>query len=970
ICLISAILIATIPVEGLKQVAAVDPVSYSKLDEDDVEKWAKDLNSSNVIPDLLTNYTGGKIYNSGNGFQFAYASPSGMATGDDRVAVIVGFSENSAQLSGTLVNGVLTIPKTLDAYLNYATTDGSYSFVAVSKDGKYLFYEQSPEETITTSDGDVVIPAVYQPCYYSDFAKWGGLDDDDLYYYDTDDSKPNGVAKPIRVGDTTGSGANKDNKMRIKNAQVRYIGNHYAELDGTTGDYVIKGKTDSTNRIFGNISNVNTLSIDADLYGIGNYAFYGCGSLRAITLNSLLGYIGNYAFAGCNNMTTATLHPDMRLDVIGAHAFENCQALAAITVPHNVKIIGDAAFKGCAGDVSGLKTIDLRGGGNPSLRYLGCDLFVGCNKLESVTFPGSLEENVDISNFEGCLSLQYIAVSSKGTDITEGFKPTFGYEEFRTQYQQSAAVHGTFYFEGPSREDNPSVLHETARDHYFAFSYLSEGTLEKENIYELTVEAGPNQKATYRVNNANVLTSTKLDDRITTINLPEYIGPYYIATIGSGVFQNQCCLQQLTIPATVQAIEADAFSGCHQLEYVLFEDPTNLRIADGAFQTQKVNHQNWCDSPNLPREPKLTFVGPVSTAAEPFRYAMSSANRISVGDQQETYITYFSGWPNCLTVQHNPKTGKNELTDYLTLKDLLEPSGSVVNTVYSHIDSEMNDKYLEAMSGAHTKFTANDNPGNTTTYEEEIWDAVMNITLPYGIDGIQAGLFKTKEVDSGEAASSYFTVDGAAHYKTLTAYGLKEVAGDDDPNDDEDTGCFANCITFGRIELYGDTETIGDYAFKGCTRLQNVTLPTTVTQMGKIPFTGCEKLSYVNFQGSEYFTCDNSIIYRLDTAGNKYAIVEYLEGRASSSVTATEVSGVKEIAEEAFANTKVAFVDLSSTEIARVPERAFADCEKLIQVILPNSVRSVESGAFTGCVNIQRLTVPNLNTVFRTDAVD
>ncbi|MDE7114119.1 MAG: InlB B-repeat-containing protein, partial [Acetatifactor sp.] len=146
--------------------------------------------------------------------------------------------------------------------------------------------------------------------------------------------------------------------------------------------------------------------------------------------------------------------------------------------------------------------------------------------------------------------------------------------------------------------------------------------------------------------------------------------------------------------------------------------------------------------------------------------------------------------------------------------------------------------------------------------------------------------------------------------------------------------------------------------------------PTTVTQMGKIPFTGCEKLSYVNFQGSEYFTCDNSIIYRLDTAGNKYAIVEYLEGRASSSVTATEVSGVKEIAEEAFANTKVAFVDLSSTEIARVPERAFADCEKLIQVILPNSVRSVESGAFTGCVNIQRLTVPNLNTVFRTDAVD
>ena len=794
--------------------------------------------------------------------------------------------------------------------------------------------------------------------------------DDDLYYYNTSDSKPDGVSQPVRVGDTVGAGTNKDGKMRIKNAQVRYIGNHYAELDGTTGDYVIKGKTNSSSRIFGNISNVHTLQIGADLYGIGNYAFYGCSSLRSITLNSLLGYIGNYAFAGCNNMTTAMLHSDMRLDVIGAHAFENCQALTSITVPHNVKIIGDAAFKGCAGDTSGLKAIDLRGGGNPSLRLLGCEMFVNCNKLESVTFPGSLEEDVDISNFEGCLSLKYIAVSSKATNITEGFKQTFGYEEFRTQYMQSAEVHGTFYFEGPSREDNPSVLHNTARDNYFAFSYLAEGTLERQNVYELTVEAGTNQKATYRVNNANVLISTKLDDRITTINLPEYIGPYYIATIGGGVFQNQCCLEQLKIPATVQSIEADAFSGCHQLEYVLFENPTNLKIADGAFQTQKVTHQSWCTSPSLPREPRLTFVGPVSTESEPFRYAMSPANRISVGDQQETYITYFSGWPNCLTVQYNPKTGKNELTDYLTLKDLLTPSSSVVGEVYSNIDSELYDKYMEAMSGAYDKFALDNGPGNATSYEEEIWNAVLNINLPYGIEGIQAGLFKAKEVDSGEAASAYFAVDDGTHYKTLTAYGLKEVAGDEDLEDGEDTGCFANCITFGRIELFGDTESIGDYAFKGCTRLQSVTLPTTVTQMGKIPFTGCEKLANVNFQGSEYFTCDNSIIYRLDTSGNKYAIVEYLEGRTSSSITATEVSGVKEIAEEAFAHTKVAFVDLSSTEVARIPERAFADCDKLIQVILPNSVRSVESEAFTGCVNMQRLTVPNLNTVFRTDAVD
>lgn len=983
ICLISAILIATIPTEGLKRVSAVPDsgTTYSKLDEAAVETYAKNLNSNNVIPDLLTNYSGGKVYNSGNGFQFAYASPAGQATGDDRMAVIVGFSENAAQLSGTLVDGVMTIPQSLDAYLNYTATDGSYSFVAVSKDGGYLFYEQKPEETVTTSEGDVTTPAVYQPCYYSDYDKWKDIDDEDLYYYPTNDTKPDNVTSPIRVGDIQGSGTNKDNKMRIKNAQVRYIGNHYAELSDN-GDYVIQGKTNSSNRIFGNISNVTTLKIEADLYGIGNYAFYGCSSLRQITLNSSLGYIGNYAFAGCNNMTTATLDTDMRLDVIGAHAFEDCQALNSFTVPHNVKIIGDAAFKGCAGDTSGLQTIDLRGGGNPSLRLLGCDLFVDCNKLQSVTFPGSLEEDVDISNFEGCLSLQYIAVSSKATDITEGFKTTFGYEEFKAQYNQSAVVHGTFYFEGPSREDNPSVLHKTARDYFFAFSYLAEGTLEKQNLYELTVEAGTNKKATYRVDNSNVLVSTKLDDKITTIDLPEYIGPYYIETIGTGVFQNQCYLEQLTIPSTVQKIETDAFSGCHQLEYVLFENPAGLVIEDGAFQTQKVTHKSWCDNQTLPQTPKLTFVGPISTDSEPFRYAMSEANRISVGTQTETYITYFSGWPDCLTVQHNPKTGKNELTDYLTLNDLSNASSSIVSEIYSHIDSDLRDDYTEAMTEAYRYYAQDNTTGSTTTYADEIWDSVLNIVLPEGIEGIQAGLFKTKEVDSNEAGNSYF--QDASHYKTLVAYGLKEVAGDDDPDDGVDSGCFANCTTLGKIELYDGTETIGDYAFKGCERLQSVTLPNTVRNtiqnidgtdveipgMGKIPFTGCPKLSHVNFQGSPYYTCDNSIIYRLDAAGNKYEIIEYLEGRSSQSVTASEVEGVKAIAEEAFSGTNVSFVDLSSSWVETIPTKAFAGCEKLIQVILPNSLASVKDYAFTGCPNLQRITVPGMYTDFYTDAVD
>lgn len=964
ICLISAILVASIPTEGFRQVAAA--ADTPKYDEEYIEQYVERNASSSVIPTIASE----KIYDTGTGFQFAYLKGQ---------AVIVGFDQNTASLSGTLEGGTLTIPKTFDAYLNYTTTDGNYQCVAVSEDNSFLFYDATPVDPDATA-GDPAPTPVYLPCYFSDYDIWKDIPDEDLYFYKTSDSKPDPAgAAPTRVG---AAGSDKGNKMRIKNAQVRYIGNQYIRGDAA-GGYSIAGNTSEANRVFGNISNVSSLVIEADLYGIGNYAFYDSGSLRKISLNNSLQYLGNYAFAGCNNMSEAELDNDMSLIAIGAHAFENCQALQSFVVPHNVQIIGDAAFRGCAGDATGLQSIDLCGGQgtNTSLKKLGRDLFVNCSKLTSVTFPGSLEgedKDIDISNFEGCLSLQYIAVRARDINITEKQKTSeggsFGYEEFQKQYNDSTIVNGTFYFEGPTSESIRSTLHQTAMDHYFAFSYLNDN-LEKMNIYELTMKTDGGKSATYRVNNANVLISKTLDDGITAVDLPDHIGPYYIAQIDSGVFQDYCSVERVTIPATVRGISAQAFAGCHNLKYVLFENPENLTIANGAFQTQKVGRHS-CGG-DISDTPSLTFVGPVSEVSEPFRYAMDEANKINVGTQAPTYITYFSGWPTGLVVQRNPDTGKNELRDYPTLTDLSAPDDSELIKIYGEIyggpetDSLTSD-YKTAMQNAYRDMVTGGGQTPDTDYEREIWDSVMNIVLPAGIDGIETGLFMKKEgAEDGDQKTGvdYFGKPGSA-YKTLTAYGLKEVAGDDDLEDDKDTGCFANCDTFSQISLYGDTEVIGDYAFKGCDNLESVTVPNTVSELGKVPFTGCPKLTHVDFQGSEYYTCDNSIIYQLDTSGNKYKLVEFLEGRTSGSIPPTEVEGIKEIAEEAFYNTKVSFVDLSSSMVGTIPSRAFAKCEKLIQVILPNSVRSVDSQAFTECPNLLRLTVPNIDTRFREDALD
>ena len=170
ICLISAILIATIPVDSPRQVSADTASENHKLGEAEMEQYYK-------IPDL-SNYPG-TIYTTGDGaFQFAYVSPNGTDIGSTRMAVILGYTS-----IGSLSGGTLRIPDTVDAYLNYRTNEGTGSgYVAVGQSGNYLFYRTVKEEipeSVDASTGDVT-PAQtiyeYKPCYYADLSNWESLE--------------------------------------------------------------------------------------------------------------------------------------------------------------------------------------------------------------------------------------------------------------------------------------------------------------------------------------------------------------------------------------------------------------------------------------------------------------------------------------------------------------------------------------------------------------------------------------------------------------------------------------------------------------------------------------------------------------------------------------------------------------------------------------------------------------------------
>lgn len=779
----------------------------------------------------------------------------------------------------------------------------------------------------------------------------------------------------------------------IHNADVRYIGRQ--RLTGADGEWQIAAK-DTAHGIgeYGVVENpdlgvfagkgqIVNLTIDDKLLGIGDYAFYGCSGLQSVTLGNGLNTIGNGAFANCYNMKTCNLQLYSQITAIGMEAFANCRGLRTILMPVSVQAIGDYCFQGC----SSLETIELCGlredgeRENVSLSVIGYKAFADCSSLSSITFPdtfvqtnnsnegaaycNAMNGKIPVYYFDGCTSLQYIKIQNRDLDIIDGGKTGDGGNGSEDDHlgadgkptgtcdiytYLNKTFPKSFYFEGPEI----SAIHDTAKAHEAAFKYLNVNKFEK----VVRCSEDESHPSTFVVDNTNRLIDMELDDDCKIITIPGNIGEYGVSTISANSFQNNCFIEKIYIPATVKLIETNAFKGCHRLNDVIFTQPENddLVIQDNAFNTQDVGfHKSNCDK-SMENVPVLNFTGTISASSKPFQYAMNPKNNINVGSQQaNTYITYYSGWPTNLTVKYNWQTGKSELQDYPKYAEIKNYS----------IDSYpyMTDEYVEAAKEAVKAYEDYlSNPRNVPTQNQmDIVNSALNINLPEGIESIAEGIFSGMVWD--EEAKNYVKDDVLKANEDINSITMHTV-------ETVDPYTFAGCKKLTGFYMAGGGK-IDDYAFKNCTKLANVEVAPSVTQLGLRPFAGCTNLQGVNFSTSPYFTCEGQIIFGL-TGGAKTKIIECLESRGetvgSPQIGPGGLEGIKELAEEAFKDCDgIGSVDLTSTSISTVPREAFSQTDRIYSVMLPTTAKSIRDGAFWNS-NLSYLEIPSSVTLIENDA--
>lgn len=970
VCLITAILVAAIP------------VPEAKAAEDKKYLWDEQIGIANsVIPVVPKNCD--TIYTTGDGtYQFAFVNAS--STSPDKVAVILGYT------AGNLSNNYLQIPDTVDAFTKYSENQGTRTgYVAVSRSQKPLYYMSSPEKwEVDVSGNDIkVSDAVYKPCYYSDYINWSTLDLTNFYY-------KNDAGEYLKTNDA--------GEQWIKNITVMYIGNqslmanpNIGGVDGAVQEWVIAEAEGTINElpqngVFANESNIKTLIVGDSLMGIGNYSFNGCTNLESITLGNGLTEMGKYAFANCANMHSIGLDFTSRIQYISDYTFLNCRALTSFALPSSVTTIYDHAFEGCTrlGSEGLGGVLDLSGaqaGKNVTLSRIGNSVFKGCSELQSIILPESMSssaDSVNLNNFEGCTSLNHIKVESPYTT----FEGTTNYTV--DSFKKDVAYN--FYFEGAGT----SSTHEFTKANAIAFKYSDKDCYEI-IIIEEAVDGISNSELTYQVNSNNELLWFNMTKPVTEVNIPEAIGPYGISAISANSFSGNCYLNKITIPSTVTSINENAFRGCHNLKHVIFINAASITyIGPGAFATQEVDlHAANCANKDfLTKElsPTLTFTGAVGTGIVPFDYAMNASSNINAGPQTKSYITYYSGWPTNLeikyTVNQDTGTGAATLIDYPTYTELKTGSKYTVSA-YPYITTD----YETAAKAAITKYEEwrLDNGVEVTDYQWQIINAALNLSVPAGVKAVETGLFSgVTGMKNSDGTYIIAPVSGQSpdeNIQTITFADILEYA----------PYSFSGCKSLKKINITGgtallhdyafayaytvpDTESgsdsvlqtvamsgggssIGDYAFCNNKDLNSVTLSSTVSSLGTRPFKDCQKLESVNFSGGPYFTTAQAIIYGLQD-GSKTSVIQCLESRGKlgtpGSISATELAGVTEIKKEAFMDcSEIGSVDLSSTLISTVPESSFRNTSSLYSAILPTSCKSISKYAFWDS-NIRYVDIP------------
>ena len=194
--------------------------------------------------------------------------------------------------------------------------------------------------------------------------------------------------------------------------------------------------------------------------------------------------------------------------------------------------------------------------------------------------------------------------------------------------------------------------------------------------------------------------------------------------------------------------------------------------------------------------------------------------------------------------------------------------------------------------------------------------------------------------------------------------GVLTISGTGSMTDYEDKSSpFYNRTDIGAVTIKNGVTSIGDNAFKGCTKLAYIyNIPSSVTSIGEEAFYGCTGLMDITIPNSvtsigdyAFNTCTGLTGIKIPSSVTR--IGKYAFGNCINITEIDIPDSVTSIGQDVFYNcTKLASVKLPNgiTEI----DGLFYGCTSLTSVVIPDSVTTIGYTSFSKCENLKEITFP------------
>ena len=258
--------------------------------------------------------------------------------------------------------------------------------------------------------------------------------------------------------------------------------------------------------------------------------------------------------------------------------------------------------------------------------------------------------------------------------------------------------------------------------------------------------------------------------------------------------------------------------------------------------------------------------------------------------------------------------------------------------------------------------------GTQYVYDNLTWELTENGSDTYALsitgNGVMAdwvyvsGAIRTAVVSSPWSSySKYITevrLNGDIQFGDRAFQGLSSLTAFDFPEGITNipTYAFADCVRLENITIPDTVTEIGTAAFRACDAITSISVPESVTTYGEYLFYSCQNLRDVQLPSN--LTNLPGYMFKECAALEE---ISFPDGLTSIGIGAFEgctslrylelPSGLTSIESSAFKGcTGLADVDLSNTQLVKIPENLFQGISRLTSVKLPDTVKKIENHAF------------------------